>query len=741
MSDLTMTVTIQFLSKGLDIIRQDLEDIRDLAATVGAEFSKGIRENLKTDEIKTALKANEARLKQAREKLMDAFAVFAPLRAAAAFDDAFSGIEKVLDVSAERLKVLRRSVLDMSREIAVSATGLMSIMATAARAGIPTDQLERFTAFAAKASVAFDMAGDQIAERFARLRDVYRLDQEGLEDLADAASQLSINMDARAGDILNFADRAAAAQSVLKLNVAQMEALGAAMIAAGASPEEAARGVKAFASHLAEGTSDVRAALRTAGVDYDQFMASLDRDAPVALTDLFARLSHAPGGMQALNGLGGQDLSKLAGNQDLLARSFKTVGNVSGYAGSATDKYDKRAQSAGGHWQLLKNRMDAIAITAGNTFLPALTDIMGGLGSIVSIAGQFSEDHPTLTSWLIKIGLGLLAIVVPAIRLYSVLSKAWKIGSKIFSWFWLYDKTGKNVSVAARGVRLLRRGLRAIYEKGAKAGGFLAKKASGAARWIGERAVGAIKRGGSSLGGAFRWLSSARSKLVKSVSQAAPGLGRKVRSGAAGAWGAVRAWVSGGGILKLGKFALRRVPPILIAEEAIRELQRTPEERMRLANERAEQVDRFREWADNTAPAQFYYKTRQEIKSLLGLEKDEVPAEVFGRWVKRKLGIGEGTEDGPRPLPIVPPPNAPSRFPDDDNGMPTLWDYLRGRLPGQTSGSPASGSLGWQPSQITMTNHFTINGVSDPEAAANATVNKIQQSLVRTKTGALHDGE
>ncbi|USP03073.1 phage tail tape measure protein [Bartonella taylorii] len=61
--------------------------------------------------------------------------------------------------------------------------------------------------YAAKAAVAFDMMGDQIGKRFAKLRNVFKLNQAGIEDLGDAINHLSNHMAEKASEVFDFTNR------------------------------------------------------------------------------------------------------------------------------------------------------------------------------------------------------------------------------------------------------------------------------------------------------------------------------------------------------------------------------------------------------------------------------------------------------------------------------------------------------------------------------------------------------
>lgn len=482
MADMNVSLLISFLTKGAEKVRRDTLRIREGAAQLRDGFNSAIREGFSSSNIDTALSNAEQRLSRARGRLTDALgmavALGAPIRAAARFEDAFADLEKVLDAPARKLGEIRKGLLAMSREIAMSATGLTTIMASAAQAGIPTQELERFTAFTARAAVAFDMAAEEIGTRFAKLRNVYRLNQEGLEGLADAANHLSNNMASTAAEITDFANRAAGAQRTLRLTAVEMSAVGAAMVAAGIAPETAARGVSALANKLAQGGGKVNGALKIAGLTYKGFMASLEADAPAALQDLFERLSKSPKGMSALIDLVGQDFSddfsKLLNNPDLLAQAFRLVAEEAEYAGSATDEYNKRAQTTLNRLTLVKNQINSLAIMLGNILLPAINELMEHTSGLVDRFAEFAEANPELTAQLVQAAAALLAFGVAS----RVLAYAYALMAgpliRLTSLFLRFSASGRNISLVARALRGLRAASGFLARAPASAGLFLA---------------------------------------------------------------------------------------------------------------------------------------------------------------------------------------------------------------------------------------------------------------------------
>ncbi|MBE0693799.1 MAG: phage tail tape measure protein, partial [Aquamicrobium sp.] len=443
-------------------VGEALNGIGDRAGELAQEFRSGfgqaIRQGFSVENIETATKNAEVAIGRARGRLMGAFgqmmALAAPVIQSGRFDQSIRGLDKVLDVTIERLAELRRFALDTSALVPIAARDLVELMSEAAQAGVPETELEAFSLYVARAAVAFDMAGAEIGERFAKLRNVYRLNQEGVEDLGDATNHLSNNMAAKASEITDFANRAAGAAAIFKLTATEISAVGTAMIAAGIVPETAARGFTALATRILSGGKDIERAFKAIGMNRKQFMKMLDEDAPAALQHLFTTMAKSEKGMQALIDLVGRDFAddfaKFLGNPELLAQAFELVADKAAYAGSATDEAAKQAAGAVKRWELFQNKMTRIAVVIGDQLLPPLIEALDSVGALVDRLAELAQANPEIASTAVTaiaalMGLSvasrLLAYGVALVRLPLI---------HLVGAFLKFDEAGRNVATGWR---------------------------------------------------------------------------------------------------------------------------------------------------------------------------------------------------------------------------------------------------------------------------------------------------
>ena len=441
------------------------------------DFAGGLKSGIKAELAPRFDAANfdkqmgvlDARVSKARSRLMGAvgmaIALAMPLKLAAQFDQSFKGLEKVVDAPISKLKQLRKFALETSTLVPIAARDVLELMSEAAQGGVPQDELEVFALFAANAAVAFDMAGAKIGERFAKLRNVYKLNQKGIEKLGDATNHLSNKFAAKASEITNFTNRAAGASKILHMNAIEMSAIGAALIASGIVPETAARGVNAFAARIEKGGKKVKAAFKMIGTSREEFLKAVKQDGAKAFTELFKSLSKSEEGMRALIDLVGtdfaDDFAKLLGNPELLEAALKRVEDQAQYTGSVINEAAKQASGAERQWDLLINKIAATGIKMGDTLLPKFLAIADGVGGMVTSFSQFADANPNLSSAIMTTVGAILALSIAS----RVLGLVWAVtGKELFKGMSLFVmmKDGKNVAKLAPVMNALKATLLAL---------------------------------------------------------------------------------------------------------------------------------------------------------------------------------------------------------------------------------------------------------------------------------------
>ncbi|UNF36491.1 phage tail tape measure protein [Bartonella krasnovii] len=415
-----VSLVVRFVNHLQEGIASAKRDLKAFSLDI-AHFQNQTRKHFKgwfdPEHLKQVTANAESAYIHARGRMVGAVAqtatLIAPLYKAMQFDQSMKGLEKVLDAPLDRLKELRRFALETSTKIPLAAREVLELMTSASQAGIGEQDLEAFSIYAAKAAVAFDMSGDQIGERFAKLRNVFKLNQAGIEDLGDAINHLSNHMAAKASEVSDFTNRATGAATMFKLTARETAAFGTAMISAGIVPESAARGFNSISARIQAGGKHIEDAFTNIGLSRQKFMEDLEKDATGTLVRFFDVLGKSEQGMRSLIAIAGRDFTgdfaKLVGNPELLGQALDYVKDPKVFKGSVEQEADKQATGAMRQFELLQNRIVALGVTIGEVLLPHVNSLMETVGGFLNVLMAWANEHPVLTGVIIKTIAALMA--------------------------------------------------------------------------------------------------------------------------------------------------------------------------------------------------------------------------------------------------------------------------------------------------------------------------------------------
>jgi TP901 family phage tail tape measure protein len=371
------------------------------------------------------------------------------VKAAIDFESAMADVRKVvpgLD-SAEGFKAMSQEILNMSRELPVSAKGLAEIMAAAGQAGIAKEELADFTRQAAQMGIAFDISAAEAGEAMAKLRTSLGLDQRQVVDLADAMNYLSNNMASSAAEVTQFMLRAGAMGKQVALTTEQTAAFGSAMIAAGAPPEVAATSFNNLIRALTKGesaTARQSEAFQRLGLDVVGVAKSMQIDAVGTIRDVFLRISKMPAEMRVstiseIFGDEARALTPLITNMALFEQAMGLVGDRSKYAGSMLAEFETRSATSANQFQILQNNLEALAIAIGNGLLPAINLVLSALTPVIGFISDMANRFPLLTAaitTLVAAFAGLVALAPFIVSFITLLGQlaGLKLGATIAGW-------------------------------------------------------------------------------------------------------------------------------------------------------------------------------------------------------------------------------------------------------------------------------------------------------------------
>lgn len=327
------------------------------------------------------------------------------VNAAMEYESAMADVAKVVDGLKDENGNLTESyhemsdaILDMSKNIPMTAEELSQIMAAAGTAGIATEDLTRFTETAAKMGVAFDSTAEQAGEWMAIWRTALGLTQDEVEVLGDQINYLGNTSSENALKLSQIVTDIGSLAKISGVSASELAALGAATT--GIDANVAATGLKNMFVAMGQGTQATekqQKILQKLGFTSTEVAERMQQDSKGMILDLLESINQLPKAEQeaAISGYFGKEslatVAVLAGNLDNLKDQFNKVGDAAAYTGSMEAEYATRAATSANNVQLLENRFTALKIQLGTYLLPILNTVLGVLSTGIDVLAMMAD--------------------------------------------------------------------------------------------------------------------------------------------------------------------------------------------------------------------------------------------------------------------------------------------------------------------------------------------------------------
>lgn len=321
---------------------------------------------------------------------------------------------------------MEQDILRLTRTIPMAGTELAKITASGGQLGVARKDLPKFTETIAKMSVAFDMAADQAGDSMAKLANVYQIPIDQIGKLGDAVNHLSNSSPAKAGDIINTLGRVGGVAKQFGLTEIQTTSLSNAFISLGKTPEIAGTAINGMLTKLM--TADKQGAkfqkaLKNMGMESKDLKKAIKENGEQALMDFLKQVGKLPkenqmGALVDLFGLEyADDVAVLVGGLETYKKSIDELKKTSkdgkpAFIGSMDKEFAARSATTANNWQIFKNSLTEIGITAGSVLLPALNQLMTTIRPIINSFADWASKNPDVVSALVHLAAGFAALKV-----------------------------------------------------------------------------------------------------------------------------------------------------------------------------------------------------------------------------------------------------------------------------------------------------------------------------------------
>jgi TP901 family phage tail tape measure protein len=287
-------------------------------------------------------------------------------------------VGKATNASGDDLKAYEKSILDLSRATGKTKEEIGGIMAAAAFAGRPTQDLTRYTEYAAKATAAWGTSAEETGQALAEIANTYKASQSRLEEIGDAINHVADNAAARESDLIEFIRRSGAAGDQAGLSAEQTIAFGAAMKEVGVNTEVAANTFNTLMNMMALGNGFLdksREGYAALGLNAEKVQKEFAKKPLETTVKLLERISKIKDPIKAaeirtlLFGKEYQDnIAILSGNLGGLEKSLGLVADRSRYAGSVFSNFTTSINKDVGKIDRAARSIEVLGVRAGNAF-------------------------------------------------------------------------------------------------------------------------------------------------------------------------------------------------------------------------------------------------------------------------------------------------------------------------------------------------------------------------------------
>lgn len=349
-----------------------------------------------------------------------AYGFAAPLKQAIKFESAMSDVRKVVDFDTpEQFKDMNKDILNLSKNIPMTAQGLAAIVAAGGQAGIARQDLLAFAEAAAKMGTAFDITADEAGDMMAKWRTAFKMNQKDVVELADKINYLSNKTAASAPLISDVVTRIGPLGEVGGVASGEIAALGASLVGSGIQSEVAATGIKNLILTMVAGESASKSqneAFETLGFNAAEMAVRMQKDAKGAILDVLKALKGLDKAKQGavLQNLFGKEsigaIAPLLSNLEGLEKNLSMVADASQYAGSMQGEFDTKATTTANQLALMKNKFVAVETDVGNGMIPAFKSMLDIISPLAAAFGNFASKNSELVGTAFVVGGSVAAL-------------------------------------------------------------------------------------------------------------------------------------------------------------------------------------------------------------------------------------------------------------------------------------------------------------------------------------------
>lgn len=366
------------LRPGLASAARDLERFRGQQSKAMAAFNSGAARAL------GALGGGYAVMAGVRQAL----------KSAVSLERGMYNVQRATDASGDALKAQEQFILDLARATGKTKEELAQLYAAAGFAGRPVHELQQFTDYASKATVAWGTNAQETGQALAEIGNIYEANQRRIEAIGDAINTVADSSASSEKDLIEILRRVGGAGKGLGISAENMLAFGAALKEVGVGTEVASTGLNAMLTKISVADDKFDESLKKVGLQPKRFRDSVDKDATGSIMTLLKALSKLNGTKRIamLKDLFGMeyadDISRMVGGLDRIGKLLGIANDKAKALGSVRSGFGLALQKDFNRIDRATQSMDVLSVRVGNH----LKEIGGSFAEMINQAVDRSEE-------------------------------------------------------------------------------------------------------------------------------------------------------------------------------------------------------------------------------------------------------------------------------------------------------------------------------------------------------------
>lgn len=392
------------------------------------------------------------------------------------FEDAFTGVEKTVDGTAEEMEELKQGIRDMAKEIPSTTTEISAVAEVAGQLGIKTENILDFSKAMIDLGNSTNLTADKAASQLAKFANITQMSQKDFDKLGSTIVDLGNKYATTEADIVSMAMRLAGAGKQVGFSEAEILGLATALSSVGIEAEMGgsaiskamvkmqnaveqggtkldtvlkktgmtlrelelmsandSKGFKELSQSIGMTSTEVKQLItagtnledfaKVSGMTTEQFKKAWKEDAAGALSEFIKGLGDAESkGESAITMLSEMGLTEVRLRDSLLRAAnagtlFSDAINTGTQAWedniALTNEANKRYNTLKSKITIAVNKLKDLAITLGNKLMPSIEKIINKFEKWINAFSELSDEQVDM---IVKIGL-IVAAVGPLVTI------------------------------------------------------------------------------------------------------------------------------------------------------------------------------------------------------------------------------------------------------------------------------------------------------------------------------------